>query len=339
MQQKYLQQETSLKLLEGVIMGVDLVAGGRSKKTQRTAPKSDNVYLKLLVKQSSLQLACAYCSALMRSPSKTHTHSQLYQFLVRRTESNFNKVVLKRLFLSRTNRAPLSLSKLAKFMANKGDKIAVVVGTITDDVRLYEVPKLRVVALRFTETARARIVQVSSKPAWADDTVSAEEMRLYGKAQTEMMQAGGEAMTFDQLALERPTGKNCVLLRGPKSHREAIKHFGASGQPVGVCVELERNLRLLVGDHEKGLFVKKDAVCKRKSKRFALTVSRGPGFHSPCADKGGLILNLPLCEILIRAHSLHGKSVPGSKSKPYVRSKGRKFEQARGRRRSCGFKV
>ena len=35
------------------------------------------------------------------------------------------------------------------------------VGTITDDVRVYEVPKLRVVALRFTATARARIVQVS----------------------------------------------------------------------------------------------------------------------------------------------------------------------------------
>ena len=30
--------------------GIDLVAGGRSKKVHRTAPKSDNVYLKLLVK-------------------------------------------------------------------------------------------------------------------------------------------------------------------------------------------------------------------------------------------------------------------------------------------------
>lgn len=34
------------------------------------------------------------------------------------------------------------------------------VGTITDDKRLYELPKLRVVALRFTETARARILKV-----------------------------------------------------------------------------------------------------------------------------------------------------------------------------------
>lgn len=39
------------------------------------------------------------------------------------------------------------------------DKIAVVVATITDDVRLFEVPTLRVAALRFTETARARIIK------------------------------------------------------------------------------------------------------------------------------------------------------------------------------------
>ena len=44
---------------------------------------------------------------------------QLYSFLVRRTDSNFNRVVLKRLFMSRTNRPPLSLSKLTKFMKNK----------------------------------------------------------------------------------------------------------------------------------------------------------------------------------------------------------------------------
>lgn len=38
--------------------------------------------------------------------------------------------------------------------------MAVLVGTITDDARLYEVPKLRVCALRVTETARARILKV-----------------------------------------------------------------------------------------------------------------------------------------------------------------------------------
>lgn len=40
------------------------------------------------------------------------------------------------------------------------DKIAVLVATVTDDVRLFEVPALTVCALRFTETARARILKV-----------------------------------------------------------------------------------------------------------------------------------------------------------------------------------
>ncbi|CAI0459809.1 unnamed protein product [Linum tenue] len=191
-------------------MGIDLKAGGKSKKTKRTAPKSNDIYLKLLVK--------------------------LYRFLVRRTGSSFNAVVLKRLFMSKINKPPLSLSRLIRFMKGKvgllEDKIAVIVGAITDDIRVYDVPALKVTALRFTETARARIEK-----------------------------AGGECLTFDQLALRAPLGQNTVLLRGPKNAREAVKHFGPA-----------------------------------------------PG-------------------------------VPHSHSKPYVRSKGRKFEKARGRRNSRGFRV
>ncbi|CAL9765892.1 unnamed protein product [Musa acuminata subsp. burmannicoides] len=187
-------------------MGIDLVAGGRSKKARRTAPRSDDVYLKLLVK--------------------------LYRFLVRRTESKFNAVILKRLFMSKNNRPPISLKRLITFMERKDDKIAVIVGTVTDDKRVYDVPAMKVTALRFTETARARILK-----------------------------AGGECLTFDQLALRAPLGQNTVLLRGPKNAREAVKHFG-----------------------------------------------KAPG-------------------------------VPHSHTKPYVRSKGRKFERARGRRNSRGFRV
>ena len=104
--------------------------------------------------------------------------------------------------MSRTNRPPMSIAQLKKFMDKKeaGDKIAVVVGTVTDDVRMYEVPKMTVCALRFSETARARITK-----------------------------AGGECLTFDQLALRAPTGENTLLLRGAKSHRETAKHFGAPG--------------------------------------------------------------------------------------------------------------
>ncbi|MBA0686120.1 hypothetical protein Goari_013740 [Gossypium aridum] len=83
--------------------------------------------------------------------------------------------------MSKTNKPPLSLSRLIQFMKGKEDKIAVVVGAVTDDIRVYEVPALKVTALRFTETARARIEK-----------------------------AGGECLTFDQLALRAPLGQNTV---------------------------------------------------------------------------------------------------------------------------------
>jgi large subunit ribosomal protein L18e len=140
------------------------------------------------------------------------------------------QVVLRRLFMSRVNRPPLSLSKLIAHMKGQEKKVAVVVGTVTDDIRIFDVPKLSVCALRFTEGARKRILAAS-----------------------------GECLTFDQLALRSPTGKNTVLLQGPRKAREAVKHFGAAG-------------------------------------------------------------------------------VPDSHAKPYVRSKGRKFEKGRGRRNSRGFK-
>lgn len=129
---------------------------------------------------------------------------QLYSFLARRTDSGFNGVVLKRLMMSRVNRPPMGLARVARYMAGKTDKIAVVVGTVTDDVRLAgtALPALKIAALRFTEGARARIVK-----------------------------AGGECLTFDQLALLRPTGKDTVLLRGRRTARVANRYFGAPGVP------------------------------------------------------------------------------------------------------------
>ncbi|KAI1907188.1 hypothetical protein LOZ53_002121 [Ophidiomyces ophidiicola] len=157
-------------------MGIDLDRH-HVRGTHRTAPKSDNVYLQLLVK--------------------------LYRFLARRTDSNFNKVILRRLFMSRINRPPISLSRLVQIIKKDNseesisNKTIVIVGTITDDERLLTVPKMSVAALRVTATARARIEK-----------------------------AGGEILTLDQLALRAPTGANTILLRGKKNSREAVKHFG-----------------------------------------------------------------------------------------------------------------
>ena len=160
---------------------------------------------------------------------------KLYKFLSRRTDSRFCATVLKRLHMSKVNQPPIGLARLSKYMTNKDGKTAVIVAKVTDDVRLMECPKMSVCALGFTENARKRIIA-----------------------------AGGECLTFDQLALKSPKGSNTVLLRGPKS-REALAHFGHS------------------------------------------TSVNNPHTHDGV--------------------------------KPYVRSNGRKFERARGRRRSRGFKV
>ena len=195
-------------------MGIDLKAGGHIRLHKRYKLHSPYIYYHLLVK--------------------------LYKFLSRRTKSKFNKSVLKRLLNSRINRSPISLSKLVKFSQRKqiieseknGQEIILaVVGTVTDDNRILEIPSMRICAIKFTEKARERIL--NSK---------------------------GKCITFDQLAINRPNGESVILLRGSRD-REAKKHFGPA-----------------------------------------------PG-------------------------------VPGSHAKPYVRSKGRKFEQARGKRRSRGYRV
>lgn len=135
--------------------------------------------------------------------------------------------------MSRTNRAPISLQKVVRFMKDRKaqESIAVVVGTITNDSRMLDLPKVKVCALRVTDKARERIVK-----------------------------NGGEVLTFDQLALRAPTGKNTILMQGERKARVANRHFG-----------------------------------------------KAPG-------------------------------VPHSHTRPYVRAKGRKFEKARGRRSSCGYK-
>eukprot|EP01007_Sphenomonas_quadrangularis_P000824 NODE_1677_length_791_cov_1501.475741_g1401_i0.p2 GENE.NODE_1677_length_791_cov_1501.475741_g1401_i0~~NODE_1677_length_791_cov_1501.475741_g1401_i0.p2 ORF type:complete len:192 (+),score=42.43 NODE_1677_length_791_cov_1501.475741_g1401_i0:63-638(+) len=147
------------------------------QKARRTAPRSRNPYLHLLLK--------------------------IYRFLARRTASKFNRVVVHRLVMSRTNRPSMGLWRLQRHMRDKEDKIAVLVGTVTNDVRMPELKKpLKVCALGFSQAARDKIVA-----------------------------AKGECLTFDQLALLAPKGSNTILLRGKRFSRETCKHWGAPGVP------------------------------------------------------------------------------------------------------------
>lgn len=86
---------------------------------------------------------------------------QLYRYLARRTDAKFNKIILKRLFMSKIYRPPISLARVVRLMSKPGREglTAVIVGTVTDDSRIFEVPKLSVCALRVTETARSRILK------------------------------------------------------------------------------------------------------------------------------------------------------------------------------------
>ena len=57
-------------------------------------------------------------------------------------------------------------------------------------------------------------------------------LRLTEGARTRILKSGGEVITFDQLALISPTGKNTLLLQGPRKSREACRHMGrAPGVP------------------------------------------------------------------------------------------------------------
>ncbi|KAH1232538.1 60S ribosomal protein L18-2 [Glycine max] len=121
-------------------------------------------------------------------------HVQLYRFRIQRTNNNFNVVILKRLFMS------------------KKDKIVVVVRMVIDDIRVYKVQTLKIIALKFTERSHARIDKVS-----------------------------GECLTLDQLALRVPLGQNTDGL--PMSTDGGANHSNNEEDlPLGVdldMVELE----------------------------------------------------------------------------------------------------
>ncbi|EDL15757.1 mCG48967, partial [Mus musculus] len=70
-------------------MGVD-IRHNKDRKVQRKEPKSQDIYLRLLVK--------------------------LYRFLARQTNSTFQSGCAEEVVMSRTNRPPLSLSRMIQKM-------------------------------------------------------------------------------------------------------------------------------------------------------------------------------------------------------------------------------
>lgn len=73
-------------------MGID-ISHKHDRKVRRTAPVSEDPYIRLLGK--------------------------LYKYLAKRTNSKFDAIVQKRLYMSKNNRAPMSIARITRFMKRK----------------------------------------------------------------------------------------------------------------------------------------------------------------------------------------------------------------------------
>eukprot|EP00906_Rhabdomonas_costata_P000462 RCo000600 len=120
-------------------MGQDKLKHGKRGGGRRTHTKSENPYLRVLIR--------------------------IYKFLQRRAACPFNRAVASRLIKSRMYRPPVSTGKIVRcmHMPQNRSKIAVVVGDVTCDTFRMFLPKLNVCALRFTKLARRRIEKSGGK--------------------------------------------------------------------------------------------------------------------------------------------------------------------------------
>merc|ERR1712080_319240 len=107
---------------------------------------------------------------------------------------------------------------------------------VTNDLRIFDVPKMTVCALRGTEKARERILK-----------------------------AGGEILTFDQLAVRAPVGKNTLLIQGPRKARVAQRHFGAAGKQAATSSHSSDPR-----DASSSLLVVAGSLVVTRSNRFSL---------------------------------------------------------------------
>lgn len=112
---------------------------------------------------------------------------KIYRFLSRKTYSKINETILRRLVMSRKNQPSISLSRITRFGSKDKEKTIVVVGKVLNDERILDLPKLSICALKISLSAKKRILE-----------------------------AGGNVYTLDSFAMKNPSGKNSILLRGPK---------------------------------------------------------------------------------------------------------------------------
>lgn len=135
-----------------------------------------------------------------KSRSRNTFHQSLLSLYKKISENTTNltiQKITKRLTMSRSNRQPLKISKLVKHQ----DKVIVFVGKVLDDEKLFDVPKMKIVALSISKNAYKKLLR-----------------------------AGGEFYTLDKLFIAAPGLENIELVQGDRTHRMCYKYFGAAGE-------------------------------------------------------------------------------------------------------------
>ena len=142
---------------------------------------------------------------LVTTYTKSYWLSCTDEILSRRTDSKFNAIVLKRLFMSGNNRPPIGLARVARYMRGdeKKGKIAVVVGKVTDDARLLKCTK-----------------------------VDCMRIDLHRRSPCTYSEGWWRMPYLRPTCIEGTKGNNTVLLRGRLKARKSYRYFAGMGAKV-----------------------------------------------------------------------------------------------------------
>ncbi|CAD7687480.1 unnamed protein product [Nyctereutes procyonoides] len=146
--------------------------------------RSQDIYLRLLVNLFLKKIINLFfiVRSLYVLPPFLMLLVNLYRLLAGQTSSTFNRVVLKGLYLK---------------LCYQENKTTILVGTVMDDVRVQEVPKLKVSSLHMSHILKTR----------------------------------SKIFTFNQLALDSCKGCGTILFSDPWKGLEVYRHFNRPCEP------------------------------------------------------------------------------------------------------------
>ena len=136
--------------------------------------------------------------------------------MARRTDAKFNEIVLRRLFMSKINRPPISLARLIRNMKKEGreGKTAVVIGTVTNDLRIFKVPKLtvRTILKPFKSLLSNDFSKVLVLGDWFSYVPFAQFSQITGYKLEQVIVSTVKLLTYIMFGLGRTT-VHCIFLQ------------------------------------------------------------------------------------------------------------------------------